>query len=255
MRALLAAFALVAFATFAHAEDRPSAPLHPFWTGPVYGVFNTGAGPDSIEGAKAKIHVPIGVALTKPFSVKGYQITPEAQFEWTTKAYLGEDSDPLRDAQYNWFPHLRIVPEHPSLLQWVKLGPDHNSNGADGLESRSVDVFSTEASFAWMWAGIQFDLYAKGWVAYAYGENTAGISDAINLVDDFGGKVILRGSVDMLELATELGPEWQKVMAYVPLQDFYNFGLYGEYHHGKAEGMLDYASDVTTFGGGFAFKP
>ncbi len=239
--------------TVAHSAE----PMKPFWSGPVYGVF-TDAGPDSAQGPRAKIHVPIGVALTKPLLVSGYNVTPETQFQWTTKAYLGEDSDPLKDASYNWMPYVRIAPavESPTGVQWVKIGvPDHLSNGAEGGESRSMNAASVEVAYAFLLGGIAFDVYAKGWYTYDLGTNTETIGDAINLAGDFGGRVIVRGKVDMLELATELGPEWQKVMAYVPLQEFYNFGLYLDVHHGKAEGLLEYDQDVTTVGGGFAFRP
>ena len=236
-----------------HAEEPQ--PLHPFWTGPVYGVF-TNAGPDSVQGPRAKIHVPIGVQLTKPIPAWGYQFIPEAAFQWTTKAYLGEDSDPLRDPTYNWMPSVRIVPEKEGALQWIKVSPDdHNSNGDDGTASRAMDMVSVEGAWAFSAHGIALDVYAKGWYVYSYGENTADITHAVNLFNDIGGRVIVRAKLSMMELATELGPEWQKYMTYVPLNEFYNFGLYGELHHGKFEGLLDYGSDVTTFSGGLAFKP
>lgn len=237
----------------ARAEDAPD-PLRPFWTGPVYGVF-TDAGPDSIEGPRTKIHVPIGVALTKPFGVKGYQLTPEAQFQWTTKAYIGEDSDPLRDAAYNWFPYVRVVREQPGHFEWLKVGPEHLSNGDVDVNSRSMNALSVDTSWLFQAKGIDVHIYAKGWFVYDYGENTAGIKDAIALVDDFGGQLIVRASLSMADLAVELGPEWQKYEAFIPLQEFYNFGFYGEIHNGKMEGLLDYGTDVTTIAGGVAFRP
>ena len=237
------------------AEEKESPPLKPFWTGPVYGVF-TDAGPDSAMGPRAKIHVPIGVALTKPFSRWGYQFTPETAFRWTTKAYLGEDSQPLQDPSYNWMPYVRIVPETSGALQWIKIGvPDHLSNGDTNGASRSLNAGSIEVAYAFQVAGLDVDVYAKGWYVYDYGENTETIEEVINLVGDFGGRIIVRGHLDMIELATELGPEWQKLMLYLPLNDFYEFGLFGEFHHGKFEGLLDYGTDEATTSVGVAYRP
>jgi len=233
--------------------------LRPRWAGPVTAIFTT-AGPDSVRGPRAKIHVPLVVALTDPVHVGGYTVTPSAQFKWTTKAYLREESSPGADPSYNWFPHLRIEPDSANaggILQWIKVGPDHESNFEDAMESRSKDNLTTEVALAWEWSGIKIDAYLSVWYTYKYGSNTEGIADAINtrFLPDVGGKVILRGSVSMLQVATELGPEWQKYMGYIPFPDFYHFGVYAEYHNGKFEGLDNYGNDTADFGGGLTYTP
>ena len=230
----------------------------PFWSGTVYGTFFNGAGADSLEGPRAKIQVPVAVALTNPIERWGWRFTPYAHFKWTTKAYIGEESEPLDDASYNWWPHVRIEPTNPGLLRWVKVGPEHESNGEVDPASRSVDGLSAEVALQHEVAGILLDVYVKAWGIYRYGENTWTINDAINFggaLEDAGGKVVVRGRVDVLQLATELGPEWQKYMAFIPLPEFYHLGIYGEFHNGKAEGLLDYDEDVESFGVGIAMAP
>lgn len=233
--------------------------FHPFWTGPATGIF-TDAGPDSAAGPRAKIHVPLGIQITDPIVVKGWNVIPEVEFQWTTKAYLGEDSEPLQDATYNWFPKVRVQPQvkRKSGFQWATAGPEHNSNGEDNQphpDSRSMNQFSVDSAWKYQFAGVLVNVYAKAWFVYDYGENTETIGDAVNLFKDVGGKITVVGSVAPLDLAVELGPEWQKVMTYLPLHSFYHFGIYGEYHHGKMEGLLNYDTDVTTIGGGVALRP
>jgi len=248
-------FWVIVVTSIAHCAE-PAEALHPFWSGPVYGVF-TNAGPDSVAGPRAEIHVPIAVAVTNPIHVHGLAATIEAQFQWTTKAYLGEASDPLRDAAYNWFPYLRIARADSSegAFQWLKAGLDHLSNGADRVDSRSMNGISGEIALMYRVVGIYLHIYVKGWVMYDYGDNPGTLKETLNLADNVGGRVIVVGSLSMLDIAAELGPEWQNYMAYVPLHEFYKFGLYGQVHHGKFEGLLDYGTDDTTVSAGFALRP
>lgn len=229
--------------------------LRPYWTGPVWGAF-TNAQPDSIQGAKAELQVPIGVRLTNPITFLGQNWTVRAQFKWTTKAYLDVPSEPLRDATYEWFPGVRAEPDSAAgFWRYTDIGPDHISNGEDGSLSRSMNGVSAESAFVWNWAGISFDAYLKVWYVYDFGENTAPLSDAISLFDDLGAKVLVRCSLSMLQVAAELGPDWQKAMAYVPLNDFYHFGFYGEFYNGEANSFLNPTISDTVGKIGVALEP
>lgn len=213
--------------------------LRPYWTGPVWGAF-TDAGPDSVDGAKAEVNVPIGVQLTNPFRVLGYDVTLRANFRWTTKAWLGAESDPLRDATYQWYPAVRIQPDSADgFFRYTEAGPYHESNGAEASDSRSMNAFRNDWAFVYSWRGIEIDAYVSLWWVYDFGTNTEPLRDTITLVEDFGAKLLVRGSVDVIQVAAELGPDWQKLMAYVPLNDFYRFGFFGEVHVGEGNSFLD----------------
>jgi outer membrane phospholipase A len=229
--------------------------LRPYWTGPVWGAF-TNAGPDSIQGPRAELNVPIGVRLTNPISIAGKDVTLRARFHWTTKAYLGEDSEPLRDASYEWFPTVRVAPDSAAgFWRYAEAGPDHLSNGDEGLASRSMNAVSGEAAFVWVWYGIAFDAYVKAWYVYDYGENTAPMAETVTLAGDFGAKVLVRASLSMIQIAGELGPDWQKLLTYFPLNDFYQFGIYAEIHNGEGNSFLNPTVAGTYTKVGVALKP
>ena len=252
--ALIAAFALLVAGT-ASATTDPGV-LRPYWTGPVWGAF-TNVGPDSVEGAKAQLNVPIGVRLTEPVHVFGKKVDLRAEFKWTTKAYLGEPSEPLQDATYEWFPLARVQPDSTAgFWHYTDVGPDHISNGDDGTLSRSMNAISSVSAFAWTWSGIEFEAYVKIWYVYDFGENTEPMKGVISLFDNFGAQVLVRGRMSMIDLAAEFGPDWQKYLGFVPLKDdFYHFGGFIQFHNGKLDSFLDPTKSVKAIYGGVSLTP
>lgn len=251
---LLAALGLLV-AVPANADDM----LRPRWAGPVYGAVTNDVGAGD-PGTTAKIHLPLVVAVTPPVGIGPAVVTAELEYAWTTKALLEADSDPLRDMSHEWFPHVRLEPDSGSTTawQWTKVSPVyHVSNGEDSTLSRSMNAAMQTTAFAWMIGGVYVDVYVSTWWVYDYGEGTEGIADAINsrFWEDVGGKAMVRIAVDVGQLAVEVGPEWQTVMGYVPLADFYKLGLFAEYHHGKFESLIDYDYDDNVFYGGVALRP
>lgn len=229
--------------------------LRPYWTGPVWGAF-TNAGPDSIEGAKAEVQVPIGVRLTEPIHAFGQQWTIRAQFKWTTKAYLGAPSEPLRDATYEWWPLLMAQPDSiPGFWRYTSIGPDHISNGEDGTLSRSMNGISSESAFAWEWGGIAFDAYVKVWYVYDFGENTEPLANSILLFKDFGAQALVRCDLSVLQLAAQVDPDWQKLMGYLPFNPFYHFGIFAELYHGEANSFQNPEVSDTILKAGFSLEP
>lgn len=180
-------------------------------------------------------------------------------FTYTQKAFwdVFRDSFPFRDLNYNPGIGLgRTLTFQNRLLGSIGLMFEHESNGKDGIDSRSWNkiTFSTSLILHRYWL-----LEVEAWIPFVDGEENADIvkymgwsSTNIEYTSPnkkfvFGANFVKRGGVNLNFNVT--------LSAAIRLYNNSNQFLYAEIYNGYGESMLDYKEFRQRFRVGFVIKP
>jgi len=203
--------------------------------------------------------------LRQPVVMKGHSFNPELAFTWRAVTWpVGAESSPISENNYLPEAYLRVDEDEAGWWRGARIGWLHCSTGTGGGSeqdsiSGSIDRVLLESKFAY---SVPFNAtvlnltgYVRGWYVTGTGSQTNGIEDFINfkLWKDAGGELRVIGEVpDVMRGVVTLGLSYQHYEIYIPLAKAYDVDLFGQLHHGNANGILDYADRATSGGVGLA---
>ena len=260
---LVAGIAIIAavLCTSAHAAEKHPT-IEPF--GPSYFTF-AGSTSDSYMDPSQDPNARARTGFMVPFTA-GYQTVgkllwrPEFAMEWMARRWpIGGDSSPIgENNEYRpqvgvtvaWADPIKVGPveiEKARIIPWAHAS---NGQGVDAM-SASMDASQAEVYAGWK----QFELVLRGWYLLDTGSETAAIRDFINTPfwKNAGGNVQMTARFDAASVQAVLGLSQQDVYLQLPFRQFWSFSFFGWMHNGEADGIVDYASKHTSWGGGISF--
>jgi phospholipase A1/A2 len=216
------------------------------------------------------IYMAYGNQLTKiQFSFRSQVIDDKPlNFAYTQIIFwqLSKKSAPFLDATYNPELFYRKKMEGP-LFTSLDFGIwEHNSNGKDGVDSRSYDQSYLRGSFEKDWTRIATVFSVKFKIIYSNDNTNHDIQDYLGPVDfDMVVLRLLENSIlDQAELilglraggryGTELSQGGYQIAATFHIKDLnVNPAFYIQYYHGYAETLINYNQKVDSLRFGLAF--
>lgn len=203
--------------------------------------------------------------MRQPVVIKGLSFNPELAFTWRAVTWpVGAESSPILENNYLPEAYIRVNEDETGWWRGARAGWLHCSTGTGGGSemdsvSGSLDRVLLESKFAHQvpFSGTVLYLtgYVRGWYVAGVGAQTKGIENYINfgLWKDAGGELRVIGEVpDVIRGVVTLGLSYQHYEVYIPLAKAYDVDLFGQLHHGNANGILDYADRATSGGVGLA---
>lgn len=228
---------------------------------PMYIATNYSTSPEwSKQNAPyLKAQASMAASLLKsPILVGPLALDPELAFTWRAVNWpVGKFSSPIEENNYLPEAFVRVNEDTTGWFRGGRAGWLHNSTGTDS-SSGSIDRVLVESKFAHRLIvnGSALDLtgYVRGWYTVSTGAETAGIEDYINFAAwrDAGGEVQIVAEAKAIRAVVTMGLSYQDYEAYIPFYAAYDLSLFGQLHHGNADGIVDYADRHTSGGVGIA---
>lgn len=229
---------------------------------PAFGVFkdtyfSTGIplnGSIDRNTADALFQISIRHRLTKsrlPFNTFLYLTYTQKSF-WDIYA----DSAPFRDNNYNPALGLGKYIIHDNKFKGTAfLQIEHESNGKDGMDSRSWNMVSFSAKYFF---NLQLALGIKAWIPFVDGEENKDLTDYRG-IGTFSANYITKDA--KWWVSTELTPRKgfgdinTELTAGLKISKNANQYIYARFYNGKGESLLDYDKYTMNIRVGFCIKP
>lgn len=196
--------------------------------------------------------------LRSPVVIGPVALDPELAFTWRAVNWpVGKFSSPIEESNYMPEAFLRVNEDEAGYFRGGRIGWLHNSTGTDS-SSGSIDRVLAESKFA---HEVQIGArtlaltgYVRGWYTVSTGAETAGIENYINFSQwkDAGGELMVVAETEAIRAVVTLGLSYQQYEAYIPFYAAYDLSLFGQLHHGYADGIVDYGDRHTSGGVGIA---
>ena len=212
------------------------------------------------SGESLDIKFELGMKFRLFPSIRELQGLAPVKFGYSQKSWwdISEASAPFKEHNYNpeifWdFTENLAKPSNtPRLHIFDTIGFEHQSNGRDGLESRSWDrIYASRKltlSEAWSWT-------FKYWQAMNLGDYNEDIEDYLGNAE-ITTHLNLNNWVQM-NLKSMLGRKSDKLSyqfdIIVPMSRWVNSRFYISYHSGYGEALISYNKESSSLRAGFYF--
>ena len=225
-----------------------------------FGSMQNVDGGAPFSGKTLDIKFELGMKFGLFPNIDGLQALSPLKFGYSQRSWwdVAEASAPFKEHNYNpevfWdFTESLARPSSvPRLHLFDTVGFEHQSNGLDGLQSRSWDRIyaSRTLRFSEMWAWT-----IKYWNAVNLGEYNKDI-------EDYLGNAQITTHVDVnnwaqLELSTMFGRESDKLSyqldLILPMSRWVNSRFFLSYYNGYGEALISYKQKTESLRAGFYF--
>lgn len=224
------------------------------------GKMRNDDGQDPFSGKTLDIKFELGMKFGLFPDIEGLEPLSPLKFGYSQRSWwdISEDSAPFKEHNYNpeifwdFTEGLARPSSKPRLHIFDLVGIEHQSNGLDGLNSRSWDrVYATRTfriSEAWAWT-------FKYWQAMNLGDFNEDI-------EDYLGTAEITTHFDLnnwarLDLKTLLGRKSDKLSyqldLIVPMSRWINSRFFLSYYNGYGEALISYNKKTSSLRAGFYF--
>lgn len=189
------------------------------------------------------------------------QLCSNFYFGYTQKSFwsISRDSAPFKDSNYNPELFWAFKRRDDSLLQGGQIGAEHESNGRDGLSSRSWNrvYWEPRLEYGDLTVSLKGWYPIKGFSTEGWRQNSD-LSGNPDILDYYGyGELAAMYDISRWQIGVRgrkgTKSNYGNIQGDIIYKLRKNFSVYAQIWDGYGESLLDYSNSSTRYGIGFAF--